>query len=96
MLSDIDVIVCSSDWNEKLASIEAVEDKYFRYIQENNLLPMINLLNPEISEELVWAERLEAWSNPNWRDWLTRCKKEAVECGQDICDFWVFSLWGKV
>lgn len=87
---DINMIMCSSNWGRKIASIEAIRDTYTKYIREKNIL------SQEILQDLLWAERCEAWSDPNWRDWVTRCKRNAKEAGHDESDFWIWSLWGWV
>ena len=94
VLPDIDVVSTSPDWKKKIASIQAVISVYKDYIAENNILPELDIRTTELSNELVWAERLEAWSNPNWRDWITRCEEKAVKSGYPAREFWVWSLWG--
>jgi hypothetical protein len=96
VLPQLDVIAHSLEWDRKLAAIEAAKEKYLAHVTEKGLLPEVDFRAPGLEEELVWAERLQAWSNPDWRDWITRCKQRAKEEGHDSRDFWVFSLWGRV
>ncbi|MDQ1328222.1 MAG: hypothetical protein QG641_1507 [Candidatus Poribacteria bacterium] len=87
VLHNMDIIISSSSWGTKFASIEVVGDIYKNYIRENNIL------SSEIIENLLWAERCAAWSNPNWRDRITKCEQKAKEAGYDPGDAWVWSLW---
>jgi hypothetical protein len=90
VLPHIDLAISSPDWDQKLASIEAVRDIYTEYIREKGLL------TPEILADLGWAIGTEAWANPNWRDRKTKCKQKAQEAGYDTDDWWVWSLWNWV
>ncbi len=92
--SHIDVAVASTDWSEKMAAVERVVTVYKKYISENGILPEIDILSSDMCEELVWAERLKAWENPNWRDWIVQCKEKAAIAGYHEDDSWVWSLWG--
>ena len=67
---------------------------YRKHVSETEILPEIDILSSDLSEELVWAERLRAWENPNWRDWILRCKEMSVSEGYPDEEFWVWSLWG--
>ena len=87
VVPDIETIESSPDWHQRLASIEAVREIYKERAIE------ANMLTPETLEALLFAERLEAWSNPNWRDWLTKCEQKAREAGYGSDDAWVWSLW---
>lgn len=90
----IDSVPVSMDWQDKVAAMESVIAAAKDLIEENKLLPDVNLRNGRPDEELVWAERLQAWERPDWRDWVTRCTKKAVENGFPPRQFWVWSLWG--
>jgi len=98
VLSDMDKIISSSssDWHEKVESIKAIINYYKEYIAENNLLPEIDILTTDTDYEFTWAERCEAWSDPNWRDWVVRCKQKAKEAGYNESNFWIWSLWRHV
>jgi len=84
---DIEVVISSPDWNKKLVSIKAIKDIYIEYIKEKKIL------SPEILEDLLWAERCKAWSNPHWCDRITKCEQKAKEAGYDSSDSWIWSLW---
>jgi len=96
VLPHLDVAACAEDWEHRLSSIGKARDACIEHAHENGLLPTVDLLAQDLCEELVWAERLEAWSNPNWREYLVACKERAREAGQDTRDFWVYSLWKNV
>ena len=87
ILRNVDVIASSRRWKEKLASIEAVRDVCLKYIREKHVLP------PEVLDDLVWADRFEAWSNPNWRDRIARGEQKAKEAGYDSSYGWIWHLW---
>jgi len=95
LLPHLDVVAGAEGWERRLSSIEAARRAYARHIHENGLLPTVDVLAQDLCEELAWAERLEAWSNPDWRDCIARCERKAREAGEDARDFWVFSLWGN-
>jgi len=91
----IDVAVSEPDMNKKLIALESVWSIYTKHVAENNMLPGINIPSegPEQPwEELVWAERLKAWSDPDWRNWIIRCQKRAEDTGHK--EHWpIWSLW---
>ncbi len=96
VLPHVDAALHSPNWEEKVAAIERTTSIYRQHISEVRILPEIDILSHDLNEELVWAERLKAWENPNWRDWIVRCKEEAVSSGYPDQEFWVWSLWGWV
>jgi hypothetical protein len=49
----------------------------------------------ELIQELLWAWRCRAWSNPKWRDYIMRCQKEAEQEGHPE-HWWIYSLWDMV
>ncbi len=89
----IDKALSVDTWLKRLEYIKNVTNAYREHIKVNNLLPGIDMYAPSLEEELVWAERLRAWENPNWRDWITTCTNKAIDAGFPEKDFWVFSLW---
>ena len=93
-LLHLDVATSRNHWDERLAAVEAVKDLYVEHIRDSKVLPEIDLSAPNLTEELTWAQRLEAWSNPNWREWIAKCRAMAAREGHDPDDFWVWSLWG--
>jgi len=93
VLPCLDTATSSPDWDERLAAVEAVRNLYCEHIQRHDLLPGIDVSAPSLVEELTWAQRLEAWSNPNWRDRITKCQAMATQAGCSADDFWVWSLW---
>jgi len=76
------------DPDEKLSAARQARETYASAILERGLL------SAEILDDLVWAERLEAWSKENWRDWIENCRKKARAAGHQPKDFWIWSLWG--
>ena len=94
VLPHINAALASPDWDEKIAAIEHIVSIYRKHISEATILPEIDILSSGLGDELVWAERLKAWDEPNWRDWIVRCKEMAVSDGHPDREFWVWSLWG--
>jgi hypothetical protein len=92
-LAHLDTATSSPDWEDRLAAVDAVRDLYCEHIQRHDLLPGINMSTPRLIEELTWAQRLEAWSNPNWRERIGRYRARAIAAGREPGDFWVWSLW---
>jgi len=90
----LDAAVTASDWQEKLRAVDQAIATYKENIARERIMPQIDIMSSDLSEELVWAERLKAWENPNWRDWITRCTERATKAGHPARDFWVWSLWG--
>lgn len=94
VLPDLNAIISSYNWGERIASIESIVSIYREHIAKSDILPEIDILATDLDYELTWAERCEAWSNPNWRDWIVKCGQKAKEAGHDESDFWIWSLWG--
>ena len=102
-LPHIDAAVASDDPEQRVASLEAILDTYRQHIHKKKILPSVNILAPMeafpdsgalgLSGELVWAQRCEAWSNPNWRQWITGCEDRAKKAGH-ADSWWIWSLWG--
>ncbi len=90
----LDAAVTASDWQEKLRAVNQAIASYKEHIARERIIPQIDILSSDLSEELVWAERLKAWENANWRDRITRCTEQAANAGHHARDFWVWSLWG--
>ena len=99
----MDAAASSGDPAERLAALAAVRDIYLEHISDSGRLPTLNLKSPDmkfpglgpwehLQQELLWACRCEAWSNPKWRDWVTRCQKESAEDGYGDY-WWIWSLW---
>jgi len=78
----------SRDYDAKLSAAQKARELYASAIIEQGLL------SAAILNDLVWAERLEAWSKENWRDWVTDCQRKAQAAGHQAKDFWIWSLWG--
>jgi len=87
-LPHLDAVDSLRDWDGKLASVEAVRDIYADYMRDKGIL------SPEVLDDLEWAIRLEAWSNPRWRDRILALQQKAVAAGDKPGDRWVWSLWG--
>lgn len=90
----LDAAVTAPDWQEKLRAVNQAIATYKENIAREQIIPQIDIMSSDLSEELVWAERLKAWENPNWRDWIERCTERAAKAGHPARDFWVWSLWG--
>ena len=90
----LDAAVTAADWQEKLRAVDQAIATYKENIACERIIPQIDIMSSDLSEELVWAERLKAWENPDWRDWITRCTERATQAGHPARDFWVWSLWG--
>lgn len=86
----IDTMLSSAQWEEKLAAGYHARDLCVDTITGRGLLP------PDILEDFGWAIMCKAWSDPNWRDRITRCEQMATEAGYGPHDGWVWSLWGWV
>jgi|LSQX01.1.fsa_nt_gb hypothetical protein len=98
---DIDKALIVADWQEKMEIVKTVFDAYRSYINKNAIFPeidlsTINLDDSGYAEELIWAERLNAWEKPAWREWITSCMEKAVQDGNSPEDFWVYSLWNMM
>jgi hypothetical protein len=89
ILKQLDVVASSPNWNERLAAAELVRGIYGSCIEERRILAS------EILDNLLWAERLEAWSRPDWAEDLARCRDAAKKAGVDPAHGWIWSLWGS-
>jgi hypothetical protein len=88
----LDSATSALEWPARLDAIRSVRSIYIDTVAERNLLPEIDIHRRDLGEELLWAERLEAWKNPNWRDWITRCKEKARKAGHEE-KWYIWSLW---
>lgn len=52
-----------------------------------------DLLSRDILADLLWADRLAAWDNSKWQDYLKYCRTRAEQRGWAPEDFWIVSLW---
>jgi hypothetical protein len=94
VLPHLETAVSDADWERKLRAVQEATTVYRAHIASAGLLPEVDVLADDAVEELVWAERLEAWRNPDWRDWVDSCKGKALRQGCSKGDFWIWSLWG--
>ena len=94
LLTQVDRIVKAAGWEEKVAATKQMISSYRELMADTAVLPAIDLGSGDLAEELVWAERLKAWENPTWREWIKHCQQKAVRDGYDPGEFWVWSLWG--
>ncbi len=103
VLAHVDTAASSGDPAGRLAALTAARDIYIAHVADKNLLPTLNLKSPnmglgdlgpweELHQELLWAGRCEAGSNPKWRDWVTDCQRQAAEAGHAE-HWWIYSLW---
>ena len=88
VLPHLETLSGSAGHDEKLSAVRKAREVYVSMILARGLL------SAEILGDLVWAERLEAWSKENWRDWVEDCQKKARAAGHQTKDFWIWSLWG--
>ena len=93
VLPHVDIALSAPDWHAKVVAIKEATSLYKQYLSQREIIPEIDILSSDLGEEFVWAERLKAWGNPNWRDWIVRCKERAVKSGYPAREFWVWSLW---
>lgn len=90
----INLLSHTTDWNSKTIIINNMIDCMKDYIIKNDILPEIDLSSEDLENELIWAERLSAWNNPNWKEFVQQKKDIALQNGHLEEDFWVWSLWG--
>ena len=103
VLPHLDAAAAAADPAERLAALRTVRDLYVAHVADSGLLPTLNIKSPsmglgnlgaweELHQELLWAHRCKAWSNPKWRDWIVRCQEQAREDGRPE-HWWIWSLW---
>ncbi len=92
--SQIDKLLSTSSWNERVKIIKSIIEFYKNYIKNNNLIPEIDVYSDDLETELIWAERLSAWNTPDWRNFIKEKERNAVDSGYSPEQFWVWSLWG--
>lgn len=92
--TQIDKLLSTSSWNERVEIIKFIIDFYKNYIKNNNLIPEIDVYSDDLEKELIWSERLSAWNTPDWRNFIKEKEKNAVDSGYSPEQFWVWSLWG--
>jgi hypothetical protein len=90
----LETIASCADPETKLEAAEAVLRIYKTHIRDKRLLSAVDVFAPDLAAELTWAERLRAWSDPDWRDWTRKCERLTVQAGHTAKDAWVWSLWG--
>ncbi|MBE5961930.1 MAG: DUF4037 domain-containing protein [Lachnospiraceae bacterium] len=93
--SDIEEVIMGKSMRKKLLAVQNAIETYKEYMITHDLLPEVDMKSEKLDEELLWAERMHAWENPDWHAYVNSYSKEAVEDGYPADDFWVWSLWGK-
>ncbi|MBT4498787.1 MAG: DUF4037 domain-containing protein [Gemmatimonadetes bacterium] len=93
ILSTVDVILTSPDWQKKRTQVDAIAHRYIRHIREHSLLPEIDFTTASLEHEIMWAGRHQAWSNPNWRDRIASCEEKSRRAGYDPKHFWIWHQW---
>lgn len=99
LLTNFNLLSTTIDWENKINILEFIYNSYKEYIISNQIFPEIDLNKVDIHSndsfnELIWAERLEAWTNPNWRDFIQDKEQKALKNGYSSDQFWIWSLWG--
>ncbi|MDE7297650.1 MAG: DUF4037 domain-containing protein, partial [Lachnospiraceae bacterium] len=84
----------SAKWSERLEAAGEIFDALREYITRAGVFPEIDLYSGNLEQEFTWAERLAAWDNPGWRDFIRDKMDRAVAAGYPPDQFWVWSLWG--
>ena len=98
----LDILPALNDWHRKMDVLEEIFNIYRKYAAEQAIFPAIDLSRMDIrpvdldylQEEIIWPERLKAWENPGWREFLAVRKDKAARKGYPESEFWIWSLWG--
>lgn len=91
----VDALAEQADWPAKAAVAQEIFDAYRRIIAEGGCLPGVDLDAADLTNELIWANRCQAWQNPDWRAFVAERERRAVAAGYPPELFWVWSLWGE-
>lgn len=76
--------ICSeSDWSDRLAAIDDAILVCTRVIEEDGLLPGVNMHADDLCDELIWARDSHAWDNPGWRVKMLEKQAKATAKGYD-------------
>lgn len=94
LCSDINLLSSTTEWKIKIEMIEKIIYEYKNNIAIKNIIPEIDIRKKELVEELIWAERLESWNNPNWKEFINKRIEKAIIEGYAEDQFWIWSLWG--
>ncbi|MDR7856584.1 DUF4037 domain-containing protein [Tissierella sp.] len=89
----IESLLSEYDWNKRVEILHDIIEFLKDYISQNALLPDVDLFSKDLENELIWSERLSAWSNPKWKDFVLKKREEAIKNGYSPNEFWVWSLW---
>lgn len=89
-----DVLKAGADWPERAAAAQALFEDCRRIITQGGHLPGVDLYVQDLRNELIWANRCQAWENPEWRGFVAERERRAVAAGYPPELFWVWSLWG--
>jgi len=95
-LAMIDALLASRDRQERLTQARAIVEEYIQHIKQNQLLPEVDLRAPSLPHEIMYAQRHEAWSNPDWHERVALCKEQARRTRCDSKYFWIWDEWGWV
>lgn len=93
-LRGLESILATPHGHDTFVAIERVWHIYARCITDRGLLPTVNLLGSErhLAEELTWANRLQAWSNPNYKETLGKAQLKAHRASHPD-HWWIWTLW---
>jgi hypothetical protein len=96
VLTMIDTLLASHDWQERLTQAHTITQRYIQHIERNRQLPEVDFDAPSLPHEIMHAQRHEAWSNSDWHNRIALCEEEARRAGCDAKHFWVWDQWDWV
>ena len=91
----VDALAEQADWPAKAAVAQEIFDAYRRIIAESGCLPGVDLDAADLTNELIWANRCQAWQNPRLARVCRRAGAAGGGGGPSARAVWVWSLWGR-